>query len=458
MTQEPAAKADRDAIILIPGLLHEPGDMIKAAGEKIRAALDTQASTPKARFLLRESKTENYPGSTTHVQTIERQVDSRTTFSIDLYELSYEDTLIKKYKDRKPIVQALSLGWLLGSQVTKIKQFYKTPAKTTRQKWQIIWASCSLALLVIYMVILLTAGVATLDQAIDLHVNFEPLIASFGALKAKFGPLMAKMESWVVIDWSSQEAYDNLLLVYNFLRSIYDSLLPGGLTSLIVLITALGLFTTTSLKQWISDVSVWLISAITYLSVGDRRSALTGKVSTLLEYIEEKVDVEYRQVHIVAYSFGSIIAIDAMYPTSPPSERNSKVDKLITFGCPFDFVRTFWSDYFKQRMPLEKRPEWRNIYASIDVLASNFKDEDKNEKECKSQGVYTIHDKGKPSVCPQSVLFGPNVSLSDYSLLQQITLIGFKVHLSYWGDPESYARSCFDLIVKCIYQDDPVLS
>jgi hypothetical protein len=53
------------------------------------------------------------------------------------------------------------------------------------------------------------------------------------------------------------------------------------------------------------------------------------------------------------------------------------VHTLVTIGCPFDFVRTFWSDYFDEsRDYTDKVPlRWLNVYSPVDVLGSNFRND-----------------------------------------------------------------------------------
>ena len=70
----------------------------------------------------------------------------------------------------------------------------------------------------------------------------------------------------------------------------------------------------------------------------------------LLEHLAEKEEVRYRRLDVVAYSFGTIVAIDAFFPLQGrPSRVFQDVETLGTIRCPFDLVRTFWPGYLDNR-------------------------------------------------------------------------------------------------------------
>ncbi len=87
----------------------------------------------------------------------------------------------------------------------------------------------------------------------------------------------------------------------------------------------------------------------------------------------ESTDEPYTSVHIVAFSFGSVVSLDLLFPHSRPGARIGTIKNLVSIGCPFDIIRTYWPAYFKDRQKKSNVPEkWVNIYASLDVFGSNY--------------------------------------------------------------------------------------
>ena len=100
-------------------------------------------------------------------------------------------------------------------------------------------------------------------------------------------------------------------------------------------------------------------------------------VRGLLDYIAGKR--EYRYVNVIAFSFGSVVAIDNIFPAGwKPVPRTQIINNLVTIGCPFDLFRMMWKHYFDDRMLLPGVPSCRiNVYSPLDILGSNFRDDEK---------------------------------------------------------------------------------
>lgn len=433
--QPEASVSNRDAVIFIPGLRHEPGEVIREVSQAIGAALDKQARTDAATFLLKkEGKTEDYHEHKAAMATIARKdrEGEQETPLLDIYEMSYKRTLTKEIENRKPIVQALLIGWLLILDSPRAFKAFRKRGKTFSEKLQVVYAGGIVTLIVSYMLILLVTAAATLGEV----------------LSAQRGSVFGNMSN----------------PGFEFIGTVFDYLLPY-LKSLVVISAAFGLFTWGSVKQIVSEASIWFVSAGRYLSTGYGRSILTGQLYALLEHVSEK-GVRYRKIHIIAYSFGSVLALDALFPDDVPSRRTRVVDTLITIGCPFDYIRTFYGEYFSYRETSDGAPrEWFNVYVAADVLASNFKNQGGERSRSKEQdkphpGEQGIKLKGGSEVTPNdNVLYGSGKNLEDYKLLEKAALIGFQLHNSYWTEKEPYAPNCFDLIVQRIYdKNDYALS
>jgi hypothetical protein len=352
--------------------------------------------------------------------------------------------------------------WVLVANSFRLITAFTKRSKSFVEKVQVGVASFLILLLGLYMIMLLVTVYATVRDTIgeDIPGKVSQTFASENASgdnrsanqqqrEAALPPPDAK-ESW----W------------LHFLQVT------------IIVFTSLGLISRKNAKLFLARFSAWYIGTITYLNQGSSRNNIKGQLVSLLEHVVEKRKDgnTYRKVHIMGYSFGSIVAIDAMFPDDYLYNRPRAVNTLVTIGCPFDFIRTYWPTYFEQRVGFQGVPQqWLNIYAPTDVLGSNFLDEDKGDKrqgvELSVQRTSTTPDPylGKPK---HNKTFGKDEMSqqrqSDNRIGQRIarlikqayiavTLVGFKVHSRYWFD-DPYAPDCFDIVVREIYADDTRLS
>ena len=119
-----------------------------------------------------------------------------------------------------------------------------------------------------------------------------------------------------------------------------------------------------------------------YLMFGFKRRELCNQLTVLLEQVRG-LD-QYENVHIVSYSFGSIIAIDTLYPIGDevPSQYAEMVKRFVTLGCPADLIRTYLPRYYykENRQEREWNFFWTNIFIPADVFASNFMNVNKTSK------------------------------------------------------------------------------
>jgi hypothetical protein len=80
--------AERDAIIYIPGLFHDPGESIETVSRNIAAALDTMTS-PELQFTVSSVTDEPYgykPYRTRTATIVKRQENNQEVSLIDIYE------------------------------------------------------------------------------------------------------------------------------------------------------------------------------------------------------------------------------------------------------------------------------------------------------------------------------------------------------------------------------------
>jgi len=177
-----------------------------------------------------------------------------------------------------------------------------------------------------------------------------------------------------------------VLLVFALVQSILDlaDVTNGWYASQILAIaTFLGFASPKDMRRAYLRAAMDYTTCLQYLLFGSQRGELHGQLSRLIE--EMRRLNQYDAIHIVSYSFGSIIAIDALYPVGGNRDvQYEYVKRVVTVGCPFDMVRTYLPDYYSS---LRKSPDddpyvrtfrWTNIYVPFDVFGSNFEDANKS--------------------------------------------------------------------------------
>lgn len=227
---------------------------------------------------------------------------------------------------------------------------------------------------------------------------------------------------------------------------------------LVLAATALGLWK----SSWVSGfgrAAVGCTSVIAYLGFGDRRAELVGQLIEVLDRMQEQDDVSYERIDVVAYSFGTIAAIDAFFPGGGPANRRLRgVNTLVTIGCPFDFVRTYWPKYFDGRQLIfdddgkvaKVAPQtWLNFYEPGDILASNFRPD--GEIGRPAQGIPTDEATEEKWREPENHPYGGSRSASDAGFLEFVTFLGLRSHSLYWGRGDEREVTVFDPIVSTLY-------
>lgn len=180
------------------------------------------------------------------------------------------------------------------------------------------------------------------------------------------------------------------------------------------------------------------------------RDDVVGHVQATLDNIANLPSVE--RIHVVGYSFGSLIAIDTLYPSSsahPP--QLAKVHSLTTIGCPFDLLRMLSPSYAHSRAPAGQAESWLNVYAPLDLLASNFSTGDGVKHEAETGLQLRGGGERKPTF---NEAWNENMTLNLVNLLM---LRSLSVHVGYW-DRKGSPANAFGLFVELILKKTPVLS
>lgn len=578
----PKQDAKREAILLIPGIAMDwCSEQVDTIGQKIAAALDRNAADVNARFSV-SFTTRNYgqdssPKLKTRVGTVTRARaraapavngavgagatgESEPLPVLDLYGIGYDEALTNAYARHSLVIKLFLLllavvhfvpllckamlpNWLqqrlrgrtseergerpgrTGSASFRARELERARvlneywrAKPAREKVQLLLATGVLVLLCVYGIILLIALWQVL-QSLLFHVSGQQLAHDGSSWQVR-------LYDW----WNTHWLTGWLAGISDFIRPVawpifsfaggWFAFAGSNAKPAIVLLTALGalLPNRRNLQEAVSGAAVEFLCLNYYLSMGDRRNVLIGHVSALLEDICEQG--QYERIHVLAYSFGSVVALDALFPIlREPTTRFNKIDTLVTIGCPLDTIRLFWPQYFRERRKLRDVPKrWLNIYSRVDVLSSNFNNRDSEVTEsdyvlglerdwldrvgphrpecyqrmpaqcaarlkhalsvacaddpvCKEQRAQHIPTCEKqlaqqPLMCtaqcirikPENLLFSDAASAKQLGVMSQLTLLGMRAHSMYWEPANEQEVSCFDVLIPKLFEGRPILT
>jgi hypothetical protein len=228
---------------------------------------------------------------------------------------------------------------------------------------------------------------------------------------------------------------------------------PKGAVGVLVAFTSLGIWKSKEVRA-LADAAIQSYCVSLYLDAGHQGDRLRAPLARLVDGLLERRDISYNRIDIVAYSFGTIVAIDALFPyqTEPP-RRFENVSTLVTIACPFDFIRTYWPDYFAQRFT--RRPDaplrWINIYAPMDVMASNFRDDTRVADAEITVGVR----KGAVSPAPRvkNLPYFVRGRGDQVHALELLSLAGLRVHGEYWSPDSQGDPGVFGAVVEALFFD-----
>jgi hypothetical protein len=174
-----------------------------------------------------------------------------------------------------------------------------------------------------------------------------------------------------------------------------------------------------------------------YIQYGEQAQIIQGNLDALIEYIVEKE--ENPIIHLHTYSFGSIIALDALFPigTEPCANILNNIKLLITVGAPYEFIDNYYPNFYTDRTDkMSQKIEWINVYSTMDAFASNFRKDNKAKEP-----QYGIMGKiEKPINLNYEIARREKYNLFSFLTLKHITM-----HQSYWDDSKS-GQSCTRLI------------
>jgi len=418
MVDENAQPTKRDAIIFLPGLGGIVDQNPENIARRLADAFDRKARKGQATFTVgrsREYSDQRSAVKKEQVYTIYRQDNAQERPILDLHSFGYIDVLTQEYRERNLLWKLFHvfLSIILNTPRIFLSLSPHRQQLRTREKLQFLFSLFILTLAGIYLIILIVAIITTILQV----------------------PQVAQLVGSTSTDRSA---------VQQFLT------LPSQV--IVILFAVVELFYP-QLKQRYSEAAVEYISSIQYINSGLRKQTIAGQFAELLEDIVES-DL-YRNIHIIGFSFGTIVALDNFFPVKgEPGPRHQDINTLVTIGCPYDLISLYWPKYFEQRHALPNVPQrWLNVYAPIDIMGSSFRDDNKAEEP--NRPIQVVKDSQLEPLPDKNIIYGAESPASFWSSL---VLIGLRAHAAYWEAKYEHEQSVFSLIVPELYREDIALS
>jgi hypothetical protein len=459
------AKQAPDAILFVPGLIAAggpgPDQSIDGVARRILAAVENSMRWPDDTTFRMGVSEVKYGGDgsnfRTRVCTAFQKSQSGERAILDFYSVEYGTSLTRDFQARNLLIQSLlsvftvisGMSLLFASRARERKKDARdaqaagatsTPAAskgqplTARQKRQFLWASIILLLISAYTIILI---VTLVDAVVHWRPPSSPnevtVDTKQAPKQAADGKLTVPTAGVVGMKWSHYEK------------------LRAPVRSLVILLTAIGLLSKNDWKRKLSSVATQYLSVYQYIRGGEIRPELRGQVESLLSEIARRRP-EYENIHVVAFSFGSILVLDSCFPPTTRAMLWDEVETLTTIGCPFDLIRTLWPGYFRSRQLADGAAprKWCNIFMLNDILGANFRNDELARPA--EEGIEADASGGKGVRKPDdNIHFEVGVVEDGTSWLNVIELFGFQAHGLYWGHDNQSEANCFNEVVKFLF-------
>ena len=164
---------------------------------------------------------------------------------------------------------------------------------------------------------------------------------------------------------------------------------------------------------------------------------IKNNLNELIEFISTRE--ENKKIHFHTYSFGSIIALDSLFPvdSEPSPIIQNRVNLLVTIGAPYEFITNYYPNFYKKRNDqMTKKIQWINVYSLVDAFASNFRHDNKAGEA--NFGI--LNNQETPININYEIAQKTNHNVFDFLSLKQTYM-----HESYWDDSKT-GQSCTKLI------------
>lgn len=392
-------------IIYLPGLGYEFYDISGFHyAERYMTSLDKMNPKKEVNYLLEKKEMKygflrNINSQITSIYEYQESVEDKEE-THRIYEFYYADSLTEKFSNKNIILKLVFILFtLLSKSFTFLKTFAVSKNLNLKKRLESLYFFTILGIVAFYAIILFPVLITSISGIINKFFNGEGL----------------------------EENIEVLLNISHFI---------SALTAIVTTISP-------NFRKFISNIATEFLCLDYYLTLGDNKLEIIGKLESLVEKISEKEN--YSSIELHGYSFGSIILMDSIFPygNKPALRLTKEIDRIVTIGCPHDFISTFYPQYFKEREFIKdsKLSKWINIFSDIDILSSNFREDDK-----KQDGKFKLINSNFEVKNAFFNIINPD-SLNFWS---HLGVIGIRAHKLFWGQGVD-SSSCLNLLVKQDY-------
>jgi pimeloyl-ACP methyl ester carboxylesterase len=391
-----------DAILFLPGL--GEGQLPQGAldiAQRLARAIDLNASAASKMIEAAGSAPFSYGGALAReadVAQISITDGEHHHVIADVIRVRYHDALFRGLEERGPLSQLAFIGWhgtMLGARwFAGLSRSWSVGKEASdfgfQKRFQLLIGGALLLVLWLGVILVMVGGASV------------PLIEVGKALG------VTKAES--VPEWLSKMIYPAI------------AALAGLLT-----------LSQTNVKEGIRKTALQLAALNDYLAPdGYKRDEVVADVEGALEAIVESE--KYARVILLGYSLGAVVALDATWLNPRPSPRvKQRIDTLVTVGCPYDAIATYWPGYFSRGASLElQQLAWHNVYSQKDVLGSDFR---------------LLGEAGQPQT---NVEYPPARS----AITDVVSLQGLLAHGRYWTPADPNHPAVWRPVAQVMYSDE----
>lgn len=187
----------------------------------------------------------------------------------------------------------------------------------------------------------------------------------------------------------------------------------------------------------LTKIAAELITLESYIASKVQRQNIKNNLDALIAYIIKEEN--NKQIHFHTYSFGSVVALDSLFPIDAEPSKNiqNNINLLVTIGAPYEFINNYYPNFYENRNDkMTKKIQWINVYSLVDAFASNFRYDNKA-----GEANYGILNKQEtPININYEINKNTNHNVFDFLGLKQSYM-----HESYWDDSKN-GQSCTKLI------------
>jgi len=345
-------------------------------------------------------------------ESIEKGIQTKI---VEIIGYNYNEELTSHFRNKKIFIQAFYLFSTLSLRFWRLMSIVsvKKTNLSFDKKVQVFFMLMIFMMLTIFGLLMIPSIATVIIKLLDTLTN-SGLLTS--------------------VDFKIPIPFSNYLITIETLQKA---------STMIVSMTTIALVFFPEMHENMTKMSSKYLCVDHYLSYGKNKLEIIGKLETLISIVDENKESKTLELH--SYSFGSIILLDLIFPYKrvPLKSIQRNVSKIVTIGCPYDFIKQYYPNYFANRNESDvmKNITWQNVFCQADVFSSNFR----RDNKCLQPMEEVTQTEFDFSVVPTNLYF----DVYDFKTLGSIDklfFIGFRAHGTFWGSTYESVSCLQDLL------------